>query len=135
MGLSQQGTADALGMSKASVELYERGSRRDDDRPVVIPRTVELACAALAQGITSYVDPPAAPAGSFQVVQIELGADGEQVFRTVIGPPFPTRSEAQSFAKSKAWTFRHHDENAEHGYWWGRNSTDKVFRFIVRAAP
>lgn len=47
MGLSQQAAADALGISKGSVELYEAGKRRDDGRPVIIPRTVALACAAL----------------------------------------------------------------------------------------
>jgi transcriptional regulator with XRE-family HTH domain len=44
LGLSQQAAADALGLSKGSIELYERGSRRDDGRPVVIPKTVQLAC-------------------------------------------------------------------------------------------
>lgn len=44
---SQQTAADQLGISKGSVELYERGSRRDDGRPVEIPKTIALACAAL----------------------------------------------------------------------------------------
>jgi transcriptional regulator with XRE-family HTH domain len=57
MGWSQQEAADALDLGKSSVELYERGSRRDDNRPVVIPKTVELACAALALGIRSYSGP------------------------------------------------------------------------------
>ena len=48
MGLTQGEAAEALGLSKSSIELYEKGERRDDGRPVVIPRTVELACAALA---------------------------------------------------------------------------------------
>lgn len=47
VGLSQQAAADALGISKGSVELYEAGKRRDDGRPVAIPKTVALACAAL----------------------------------------------------------------------------------------
>ncbi|WP_210482731.1 helix-turn-helix domain-containing protein [Microvirga antarctica] len=54
MGLTQQAAADALGISKGSVDLYERGRRREDERPVVVPKTVELACAALALGITEY---------------------------------------------------------------------------------
>lgn len=60
MDLSQQGAADMLGLSKGSVELYERGRRHEDNRPVVIPKTVELACAALALGIRSYDGPQAA---------------------------------------------------------------------------
>jgi DNA-binding XRE family transcriptional regulator len=47
--LSQQAAADVLGVSKGSIELYERGSRRDDNRPVEIPTTVELSCKYLAQ--------------------------------------------------------------------------------------
>jgi transcriptional regulator with XRE-family HTH domain len=84
MGISQQEAARALGLSKGSIELYERGSRRDDDRPVVVPRAVELACAALMHGITSYNEPQPAPAGSFQVIRIDLGGYGEQISRTVV---------------------------------------------------
>lgn len=47
MQFTQQQAADELGLSKSTVELYESGRRRDTDQPVVIPRTVELACAAL----------------------------------------------------------------------------------------
>jgi transcriptional regulator with XRE-family HTH domain len=49
LGFSQQAAAEALGLSKSSIELYERGSRRDDGRPVDIPTTVELSCKYLAQ--------------------------------------------------------------------------------------
>lgn len=56
MGLNQAKAAEALGISKSSVELYERGVRRDDGRPVVIPKAVELACAALVAGITEYTE-------------------------------------------------------------------------------
>jgi len=49
MGLSQQAAADVLDMSKGSVELYERGSRRDDGREVIIPTTVHLSCKYLQQ--------------------------------------------------------------------------------------
>jgi transcriptional regulator with XRE-family HTH domain len=133
-GLSQQGAADALGLSKSSIELYERGSRRAEERPVVIPRTVELACAALARGITGYSDPIQAPPGSHQVVQIEVGSYGEQILRTTIGPPFPMRSEAESLAKNEARAFSANGYNEEHGYWWGRNAAGKVCRFIVVSA-
>jgi DNA-binding XRE family transcriptional regulator len=44
LGLSQQGAADALGISIGSIGLYERGSRREDNRAVEIPKTVEFAC-------------------------------------------------------------------------------------------
>lgn len=51
MGFSQTAAAAALGISKSSVELYELGHRKDDGRPVIIPRTVALACAAIAAGL------------------------------------------------------------------------------------
>ncbi|MGV6875912.1 helix-turn-helix domain-containing protein [Pseudochelatococcus sp. B33] len=47
MGYSQAQAAGALGVSKPTIENYERGTRREDDRPVVIPHTVALACTAL----------------------------------------------------------------------------------------
>lgn len=47
MGFTQQEAADELGVSKSTVELYESGRRRDTKEPVVIPKMVELACAAL----------------------------------------------------------------------------------------
>lgn len=49
LGLSQQSAADLLGISKGSIELYERGSRRDNNREVDIPMTVELSCKYIAQ--------------------------------------------------------------------------------------
>jgi transcriptional regulator with XRE-family HTH domain len=47
MGFTQQEAADELGISKSTIELYESGRRRDTKEPVVIPKMVELACAAL----------------------------------------------------------------------------------------
>lgn len=47
MGFNQIQAAEALGLSKSSIELYEKGTRRDDGRPVEIPLTVALACSAL----------------------------------------------------------------------------------------
>ena len=44
--------ADALGISTGSVLVYERGVRREDGRPVTIPKTVALACAALSAGLS-----------------------------------------------------------------------------------
>jgi transcriptional regulator with XRE-family HTH domain len=50
MRLRQQGAAEALGVSRSSVQLYEMGRQP-------IPRPVELACAALARGVTKYDGP------------------------------------------------------------------------------
>jgi hypothetical protein len=44
LNFSQQQAADALGISLGSVGLYERGSRREDNRAVEIPKPVEYAC-------------------------------------------------------------------------------------------
>jgi transcriptional regulator with XRE-family HTH domain len=51
---TQAEAAEALGVSKSSVELYEAGKRRDDGRAVEIPKTVALACAAVAGGIAPW---------------------------------------------------------------------------------
>lgn len=59
MGYSRREAAEVLGISAGSIELYELGHRRDDDRPVVVPKPVELACAAIALGIKSYDGPKA----------------------------------------------------------------------------
>jgi hypothetical protein len=55
---TQQQAADALDISKSAVELYETGRRRDTGQPVVIPRVVALACAALraAMGSSASVE-------------------------------------------------------------------------------
>jgi transcriptional regulator with XRE-family HTH domain len=47
MGWSKVETAKQLGVSIASVALYERGTRFEDDRPVEIPKTIILATEAL----------------------------------------------------------------------------------------
>lgn len=58
MRLSKTRAAKALGISPSSVDLYERGERRGGDRrPVIIPLAIELACAALALGVTRYSGP------------------------------------------------------------------------------
>ena len=54
MGLSQVKAAEALGISKSSVENYERGARPEDGRPVLIPRPVALACSALSRGLDEW---------------------------------------------------------------------------------
>lgn len=57
LNLSQPAAANVLGISPASVYNYEKGERSEDGRPVVIPKTVELACAAVALGIMYYQGP------------------------------------------------------------------------------
>lgn len=47
LGYSKAQVAKHLGISLNSVVLYERGSRYEDNRPVVIPKIVELATEAL----------------------------------------------------------------------------------------
>ncbi|MDX3806791.1 helix-turn-helix domain-containing protein [Bosea thiooxidans] len=44
LGLSQRAAAKALGVSGVTVQLYERGFRHDDGRPVIIPERIALAC-------------------------------------------------------------------------------------------
>ena len=45
--LTQTEAAESLGISKSTVELYERGSRRDNGAPVEIPKHIALACTAI----------------------------------------------------------------------------------------
>ncbi|MBI1239075.1 MAG: helix-turn-helix domain-containing protein [Alphaproteobacteria bacterium] len=53
--LSQKDAAEALGLKRRVVQYYEKGER--DGEPVKIPRSVRLACWALAQGVTDYHGP------------------------------------------------------------------------------
>lgn len=46
LGLSKAGAAEALGISYSMYRYYEAGQR--DGKAVEIPRTVALACAAVA---------------------------------------------------------------------------------------
>ncbi len=47
MGFTQAQAAEALGISKPTVENYDKGIRREDGRPFDIPHPVALACSAL----------------------------------------------------------------------------------------
>jgi len=55
MGLSQKEAADVLGLKRRVVQYYEKGER--DGETVKIPRSVRLACKALADGATDYHGP------------------------------------------------------------------------------
>jgi transcriptional regulator with XRE-family HTH domain len=81
LGLSQGAFAQALGLSRTAIELYERGTRRDDPTRVVeIPRTVELACAALMLGIRRYSGPDETVQDDLRVnVEHLIGPDGDLV--------------------------------------------------------
>lgn len=55
-GLTLQDAAEALGLARATLQLYERGKRFETDAQgdaaeVEIPRHVALACAAIAAGL------------------------------------------------------------------------------------
>ena len=52
--LSQTAAAKALGLGLSTVALYEQGKRWEDGRPVVIPKHVRLAMAAIALGLKDY---------------------------------------------------------------------------------
>lgn len=47
MALSQRAAAEALGLSEATIQNYERGYRITDQGRVEIPHPVALACTAL----------------------------------------------------------------------------------------
>ena len=55
LDLSQKEAADALGLKRRVVQYYEKGERDGD--PVKIPRTVRLACSAVATGTEDYHGP------------------------------------------------------------------------------
>ncbi len=54
--MTKAAAGEALGISEASVGLYEAGVSSDGKRPVEIPRVVALACAAISMGISPYGD-------------------------------------------------------------------------------
>ncbi len=59
LGLSQKDAADALGLKRRVVQYYEKGER--GDKKVKIPKTVRLACYALAAGVRDYQGPDTKP--------------------------------------------------------------------------
>lgn len=55
MGWTQAECADALGLSRCTIELYERGRRREPgQKKVNIPKHIRLAAAALSLGLTDF---------------------------------------------------------------------------------
>ncbi|HWX85509.1 MAG TPA: helix-turn-helix transcriptional regulator [Xanthobacteraceae bacterium] len=136
MQMSQQAAADALGISKATVINYESGTRREDNRPVVIPKIVELACAALTFGIAPTFSAPPED-GPFKMIEIEIkkqGPFGEVVehLRKVVPHPFKNRAEAEEMAQRVAASHGGgYGYNPERGYWWGRDLRGVMFQFIV----
>ena len=55
MKLSQKDAAHVLGLKRRVVQYYEKGER--DGEPVEIPKSVRLACYALAQGVYDWHGP------------------------------------------------------------------------------
>lgn len=52
LGWKQKDAAERLGLKKRMIQYYEKGDR--DGKAVQIPKTVRLACYALAQGVTDF---------------------------------------------------------------------------------
>lgn len=52
LGLKQKEAAELLGLQKRMIQYYEKGKR--DNKPVVIPKSIRLACYALQQGINDF---------------------------------------------------------------------------------
>jgi transcriptional regulator with XRE-family HTH domain len=55
LGLSQKEAADLLGLKRRMVQYYEKGQR--NGKKVGVPKTVRLACYAVADGIADYGGP------------------------------------------------------------------------------
>ena len=58
-GWKQKDLADRLGLKRRMIQYYERGDR--DGKSVEIPKTVELACYAITQGIGGFDGEEATP--------------------------------------------------------------------------
>lgn len=52
LGWKQKDAADALGLKKRMIQYYETGAR--GGKEVVVPKSVRLACHALAAGVADY---------------------------------------------------------------------------------
>jgi hypothetical protein len=79
-----------------TVELYERGTRRDTDKLVAIPKTVELACSALNMEI-------AAERNNVALLAPKVRAQAQHVNYLLSLPTF----EAVTGGKGKAFPTMH----------------------------
>jgi len=52
LDLKQKDAAERLGLKKRMIQYYETGKR--EGKPVEIPKTVRLACYALAHGVEDF---------------------------------------------------------------------------------
>ncbi|WP_051630744.1 helix-turn-helix domain-containing protein [Afifella pfennigii] len=52
LGMKQKEAAERLGLKKRMIQYYETGER--DGKKVKIPKSVRLACYALAMGVADY---------------------------------------------------------------------------------
>jgi DNA-binding XRE family transcriptional regulator len=62
MRMSQKEAAEALGLKRRVVQYYEKGER-DGDK-LEIPKSIRLACFALAEGVIDYHGPESGPKGA-----------------------------------------------------------------------
>ena len=86
MGYNQVQAAEALGLSKSSIELYEKGKRRDDGRAVEIPITVSLSCAALFHRLEPW-EQSAAGKAAVKRAKEESDAALAEAFKKVMKKP------------------------------------------------
>jgi transcriptional regulator with XRE-family HTH domain len=71
LGWKQKEAAEKLGLKKRMIQYYETGER--DGKKVKIPKSVQLACYALSQGVTDYDG----EAARHEAPDVGLPADGE----------------------------------------------------------
>jgi len=104
--------------------------------PMIAVPVVRQEALELSDMIRGYkaIPPRREGTGQFQLVELELGSYGELVSRKVIPVPFPTRKEAEEMAERVAKSHSGANGfNQEHGYWWGRDLKNRVYRFIIEA--
>ncbi len=111
-GYSLLGAAEALDISSGAVQSYEAGARREGRR-VIIPRTVELACAALALGIERYAGPKQTrQATRFRVRadrRAHRGIEARHAFLLCVGDPRSLQryERCRALRRPPQWRPRH----------------------------
>lgn len=101
--LSQKQAAEALGLKRRVVQYYEKGER--DGEKVKIPRTVRLACAALANGLAEWKPPVAAkpaPKPKVEKPKPEKPKAGKPEKAKAAKPEKPKAAKPKSGGKAKA---------------------------------